>query len=44
MTIDADSKEDQRTTEDLLMEIVEELKLLNARIEEAFETGIEEID
>ncbi len=43
MSIDADSKEDKATTEDLLQAILNELKLMNARIEEAFETDIEDV-
>ncbi len=44
MSIDADSKEDKATTEELLQAILDELKLMNARIEEAFETDIEDVN
>ena len=44
MSVTAEDTEHPLTLEELLLMVVEQLKLLNARLEEGFETGIEEGD
>lgn len=44
MSVQAEPIEHQLTVEDILMMILKELKIMNARIEEGYETGIEEDD
>ena len=44
MSINADNEAHDLTVEDLLQMIVDRLDLLNARFEDTFDTGIEEIE
>jgi len=44
MSIEAENKGHKLTVEELLQLIVDRLDLLNARFEEAFDTGIEDIE
>jgi len=44
MSFEADNVDHEVTAEALLSEILHQLRLLNARIEEAYETKIEEED
>ena len=44
MSIEADNPDHELSVEELLSVVIKELKLLNAKIEAAYETGIEPED